>query len=68
MKNFSFYAPTYFDFGKGAENHVGELVARFGGSKVLLHFGGGSAIRSGLLTGSRLPCVQKASALWSWAA
>ena len=49
MKNFSFYAPTYFDFGKGAENHVGELVARFGGSKVLLHFGGGSAIRSGLL-------------------
>ena len=49
MENFSFYSPTYFEFGKDAENKTGELVKRFGGSKVLLHYGGGSAVRSGLI-------------------
>ena len=49
MDNFSFYAPTYFAFGKGAENRAGELVKKFGGTKVLLHYGGGSVVRSGLL-------------------
>lgn len=49
MENFNFYAPTFFAFGKGRENDCGELVKRFGGSKVLLHYGGGSVIRSGLL-------------------
>lgn len=48
MDNFTFYAPTYFDFGKGAEQHAAELVRRFGGSKVLLHYGGGSIKKSGL--------------------
>lgn len=41
MDNFSFYAPTYFAFGKDAERRAGELVKRFGGSKVLIHYGGG---------------------------
>ena len=49
MENFSFYSPTYFAFGKDAENQVGNLVKQFGGSKVLIHFGGGSVVRSGLL-------------------
>ncbi len=49
MDNFTFYAPTYFAFGKDAENQTGALVKRFNGSKVLLHFGGGSVVRSGLL-------------------
>ena len=49
MENFSIYSPTYFEFGKDAENKTGELVKRFGGSKVLLHYGGGSVVRSGLL-------------------
>ncbi len=49
MNNFTFYAPTYFAFGKGEENKAGELVKRFGGSKVLIHYGGGSVVRSGLL-------------------
>ena len=49
MENFNFYAPTYFAFGKDRESDCGELVKRFGGSKVLLHYGGGSVIRSGLL-------------------
>jgi len=49
MNNFTFYSPTYFSFGKDAENDTGKLVKRFGGSKVLIHFGGGSVVRSGLL-------------------
>lgn len=49
MDNFSFYSPTYFEFGKDAENQAGQLVKRFGGSKVLLHYGSGSVIRTGLL-------------------
>jgi len=49
MNNFSFYAPTYFEFGKDAEAKTGSLVKRFGGSKVLIHYGGGSVVRSGLL-------------------
>lgn len=50
MDNFTFYAPTYFRFGKGEEGTAGALVKRFGGKRVLLHYGGGSAERSGLLT------------------
>ncbi|MBQ5436848.1 MAG: iron-containing alcohol dehydrogenase, partial [Firmicutes bacterium] len=49
MQNFTFYSPTYFMFGKDSENRAGELVKRFGGTKVLIHYGGGSAERSGLL-------------------
>ncbi len=36
-------------FGKDTENDTGKYVKRFGGSRVLLHYGGGSVIRSGLL-------------------
>ena len=49
MENFDFYSPTYFSFGKDAESKTGSLVKRFEGSKVLIHYGGGSVIRSGLL-------------------
>lgn len=49
MNNFSFYSPTYFVFGKDTENKAGECVKRFGKSKVLIHYGGGSVVRSGLL-------------------
>ena len=49
MDNFMFYSPTCFVFGKDAENQAGALVKRFGGSRVLIHYGGGSAVRSGLI-------------------
>jgi len=49
MINFTFYSPTYFVFGKGTENEAGHYVRRFGGSKILIHYGGGSVVRSGLL-------------------
>lgn len=48
MNNFTFYAPTYFAFGKGTENDVAEYVKRFGGNKVLIHYGGGSVKKSGV--------------------
>lgn len=49
MENFTFYSPTYFVFGKDTENEAGKYVKRFGGSKVLIHYGGGSVVKSGLL-------------------
>ena len=49
MNDFAFHSPTKFVFGRGAEAKVGALVRGFGGTKALLHFGGGSAKRSGLL-------------------
>lgn len=48
MENFSFYAPTYFAFGKETEKSVSQLIKRFGGTKVLLHYGGGSIKKTGL--------------------
>ena len=49
MENFEFYVPTKVVFGKGAQSRVAELVKEFGGKKVLVHFGGGSVRKSGLL-------------------
>ena len=49
MDNFSFYSPTFFVFGKDTERETGKNVKRFGGTKVLIHYGGGSVVRSGLL-------------------
>ena len=49
MNNFTFYSPTYFVFGKDEENNAGKYVKRFGGTKVLIHYGGGSVVRTGLL-------------------
>lgn len=49
MLDFSYYAPTYYEFGKNSHEKVGELVQKFGGTKVLIHYGGGSVVRSGLL-------------------
>jgi hypothetical protein len=49
MENFYFYSPTAFAFGKDTENEAGALVKKFGGTKVLIHYGGGSVVRSGLL-------------------
>ena len=49
MNNFSFYSPTRFVFGADTENSVGDLIKDFGASKVLIHYGGGSAVKSGLI-------------------
>lgn len=49
MNNFTFYSPTEFVFGRETESRTAELVKKYGGSKVLIVYGGGSVIRSGLL-------------------
>jgi hypothetical protein len=49
INDFNFYAPTRVVFGRESEGKIGELVTANGGSKVLIHYGGGSAERSGLL-------------------
>ena len=49
MNNFQFYSPTEFVFGKDTENQAGFYVKKHGGTNVLIHYGGGSAIKSGLL-------------------
>ncbi|MCR5473505.1 MAG: iron-containing alcohol dehydrogenase [Prevotella sp.] len=49
MKDFNFYAPTRVVFGKSSEEKIAELVMAFHPQKVLIHYGGGSAERSGLL-------------------
>lgn len=50
MKDFNYYAPTQVVFGRGTEDQVPALVRKYGGTKVLVHYGGGSAVRSGLLS------------------
>lgn len=49
MDNFQFYSPTEFIFGKNTESECGKYVKKYGGTKVLVHYGSGSAVRSGLI-------------------
>ena len=49
MKDFNYYAPTQVVFGAEAESQTGKLVKKYGGTKVLVHYGGQSAERSGVL-------------------
>ena len=49
MENFAYYTPTKVVFGKDEEKNVGKLAKDFGAKKVLIHYGGGSAVRSGLI-------------------
>ena len=49
MKDFNFYAPTRVVFGRESEEKLPALIQQYGGGKVLIHYGGGSARRSGLL-------------------
>ena len=49
MQKFVYYAPTEIVFGRDTEERAGELVRKHGGSRVLVIYGGGSAVRSGLL-------------------
>lgn len=48
MMNFSYYNPTRLVLGKGVESEAGEYVRRYGGTKVLLHYGGGSIKKNGV--------------------
>ena len=47
MKDFNYFAPTEVVFGEQSEEQVAALVKKYGGTKVLVHYGGQSAVRSG---------------------
>ena len=49
MFDFKYFTPTKVVFGKKTEEKVADLIKEFGGTKVLIHYGGGSVIRSGLM-------------------
>ena len=49
FENFEYFTPTKVIFGKNAEQEIGTLIKTFGAKKVLIHYGGGSVIKSGLL-------------------
>ncbi|MFA6708532.1 MAG: iron-containing alcohol dehydrogenase, partial [Fusobacterium sp.] len=49
MENFKYYTPTKVIFGKDTEKEIANLLKEFNGKKILIHYGGGSVVRSGLL-------------------
>ena len=49
MINFEYYTPTKIVFGRGTESRTGELAKAFGAHKALIHYGGKSAVASGLI-------------------
>lgn len=49
MFDFKYFTPTKVLFGKNTEDKVAGLIKEFGGTKVLIHYGGGSVVRSGLM-------------------
>ena len=61
MKAFHFHSPTEVVFGPGQEMNAGKMITKWGGTRVLLHYGGESARRSGLL--DRIEGVLKADGI-----
>lgn len=49
MENFEFCTPTRIIFGRDTHLQVGKIIREYGLKKVLVHFGGESAKKSGLL-------------------
>ncbi len=49
MFDFHYYTPTKVVFGRDTVGSTAALIREFGGSRVLVHYGGGSAVRTGLL-------------------
>ena len=69
MENFEFVSPTHFVFGRGVEKQVGaKRLAERGARRVLLHYGGQSAIASGLIDRVKHRSTRRASSTPSWAA
>lgn len=58
MENFEFVSPTRFVFGRGVETQVGERLASDGARRALIHYGGGSAVASGLVARVRASLEQ----------
>ena len=63
--NFEFYSPTRVIFGKGTEQRVGALVRKYGGTRVLVVYGGKSAIRSGVLDRAEKSLAEAGLSSWT---
>lgn len=68
MFQFTYHTPTKVVFGKGTRQQTGRLVKETGCRRVLIHYGGGSARRSGLLAQIRASLESGEFLMWSWAA
>lgn len=49
MRNFTYYNPTAIFFGRDQEKNVGKIIKEYGFTKIIVHYGQGSVVRSGLL-------------------
>lgn len=49
MHSFVYYSPTKVVFGKDTQRQVAQLAREFGASRVMIVYGSGSVVRSGLL-------------------
>ena len=50
MNDFYYYAPTAVYFGKSSDEKLADILLKYGCRKVLIHYGGESAVKSGLIT------------------
>ena len=62
---FEFYSPTRVIFGKGTEQRVGALVREYGGTRVLIVYGGKSAVRSGVLDRAEKSLAEAGISSWT---
>ncbi|MCI9163525.1 MAG: iron-containing alcohol dehydrogenase [Lachnospiraceae bacterium] len=70
MQSFTYLSPTEVVFGKGTQKQTAAYVRKYGGTRILLVYGGGSILRSGLLGQVRqnlekagLPCQEFGGAM-----
>ena len=49
MENFTYWVPTKVYFGKDTHKQVGTVIKEYGFSKIMIHYGGGSVQKTGLL-------------------
>lgn len=49
MHSFEYFCPTEIIFGQGAEDKVADKIRKYGGKRVMILYGGGSALKSGLV-------------------
>ena len=68
MNDFRLYTPTQIVFGRGAEEQAGQLIRSFGGTRVLVHYGGRSAGTAAFWTGCSAAWTGRGCPTRSWAA
>lgn len=49
MRSFEYYTPTKVIFGKDTHLRIGEILKDYNCHKILIHYGGKSAVKSGLI-------------------